>query len=83
MAAQDKEQKLTILKFKIFRFKMANNFPGYVINNTTIAVDHWPRANNSHITHYFLTHAHTDHTKGLDETWNGPALYCSNVTNQP
>ncbi len=57
---------------------MKNTLPGYVINSTTIAVDYWPR-NEPKITHYFLTHAHTDHTKGLDESWNGPVLYCSTV----
>ena len=62
---------------------MKSLLPGYVINSTTIAVDYWPQAKQEpQITHYFLTHAHTDHTKGLDKNWNGPVLYCSAVINK-
>ena len=56
-----------------------NTYPGYVINNTTIAVDYWPKQNQPNITHYFLTHCHTDHTKSLDSSWNISKIYCSKV----
>ncbi|CAF0711833.1 unnamed protein product [Brachionus calyciflorus] len=57
-----------------------NTYPGYVINNTTIAVDYWPKQNQPNITHYFLTHCHTDHTKSLDSSWNISKIYCSKIT---
>jgi DNA cross-link repair 1B protein len=58
---------------------ISNNSPGFVIANTTIAVDHWPKKDNHHITHYFLTHCHTDHTLNLDETWKESHIFCSKV----
>ena len=54
------------------------DFPGFIIENTSIAVDFWPKRND--ITHFFLTHAHTDHTKSLDVTWNHNKIYCSPLT---
>ena len=56
-----------------------NNWPGFVISQTTIAVDLWPKKCQSDITHCFLTHCHSDHTKNLDKNWNGPTIYCSKV----
>jgi hypothetical protein len=56
-----------------------SSFPGFVIKSTTIAVDYWPKTDNSNITHYFLTHAHKDHTRNLDASWTGPSFYCSPV----
>lgn len=56
------------------------NYPGFVIPSTTIAVDFWPKSKYDHLTHHFLTHAHTDHTQGLDSTWCGSNIYCSKVT---
>lgn len=58
---------------------MQKHLPGFIINYTTIAVDFWPRHKNPQITHYFLTHAHTDHTNGLDSDWNDAVIYCSEV----
>ena len=58
---------------------MTSMFPGFVINSTTIAVDYWPRQENQVITHFFLTHCHTDHTKNLDNKWSQSKLYCSKV----
>ena len=55
------------------------DWPGFIINDTTIAVDFWPKKYNSGVTHYFLTHCHTDHTKNLDKSWRGPTIYCSKV----
>lgn len=54
--------------------------PGYVIESSTIAVDYWLKRNRSNLTHFFLTHAHTDHMRGLDSKWNGPKIYCSKVS---
>ncbi len=55
-----------------------STFPGFIIKSTTIAVDYWPK-NDTSITHFFLTHAHKDHTKNLDDSWIGPHFYCSSV----
>ena len=55
-----------------------SDFPGYIIHQTTIAVDFWPKQ-HCNITHYFLTHCHTDHTKNLDSTWDRSTIYCSEV----
>lgn len=30
--------------------------------------------------HYFLTHAHADHTIGLKKSWNAGTIYCTPVT---
>lgn len=56
-----------------------NSFPGFIINSTTIAVDYWPKQDQPNLTHFFLTHCHTDHTKNLDASWTGPLIYCSKV----
>lgn len=53
--------------------------PGFIIHNTTIAVDYWPRNGKNIVTHYFLTHAHNDHVKGLDETWKHGIINCTSV----
>lgn len=58
-----------------------NTFPGFVIHNSTIAVDFWPKKNQSNnISHFFLTHCHADHTKNLDNTWKNSKIYCSKVS---
>jgi DNA cross-link repair 1A protein len=57
---------------------MSHIYPGFIIRSSTIAVDYWPK-NHPDVTHYFLTHAHSDHTKGLNHDWNGPVIYCSSV----
>lgn len=54
--------------------------PGFVIDSTTIAVDYWPKKDSDHITHYFLTHCHSDHTANLDSKWRGRFIHCSHVT---
>jgi phosphoribosyl 1,2-cyclic phosphodiesterase len=51
-----------------------------IIINSTITVDYWPKRNNSKFTHSFLTHAHSDHMRGLNSKWNGPTIYCSEVS---
>lgn len=56
-----------------------STFPGFIINSTTIAVDYWPRQQSTNITHFFLTHCHTDHTRNLDAQWNQSKIYCSKV----
>ena len=56
-----------------------NTYPGFIISSTTIAVDYWPKNDRTNLTHYFLTHCHTDHTKNLDSSWNGSLIYCSKV----
>lgn len=56
-----------------------NNPPGYIICDSTISVDYWPRSQNVKITHHFLTHAHSDHTKGLDAKWCHGIIYCTKV----
>ena len=53
---------------------------GLIIESSTIAVDYWARVKHSYLTHFFLTHAHTDHTSGLTQNWNGPKIYCSKVS---
>ena len=58
---------------------MQNCEPGFIINHSTIAVDFWPYIDLNQITHFFLTHAHSDHTKNLTASWKGPPLYCSTV----
>ena len=55
------------------------NYPGYVIRDSTIAVDFWPRNDKIKITHHFLTHAHSDHTKGLDSSWTHGMIFCTKV----
>jgi Cft2 family RNA processing exonuclease len=30
--------------------------------------------------HYFLTHAHADHTTGLKKSWNAGTIHCTSVT---
>jgi hypothetical protein len=58
------------------------SYPGFVIDSTTIAVDFWPSKGYPHLTHYFLTHAHRDHTKNLDSTWSNGPIFCSSITKQ-
>ena len=57
-----------------------NKPPGYVIRDSTISVDYWPRNSKNKITHHFLTHAHGDHTNGLDSSWNHGIVYCTKVS---
>ncbi len=57
----------------------SSSFPGFVIENTTIAVDFWPIKKYTHITHAFLTHAHTDHTQNLDANYTQHTIYCTEV----
>lgn len=57
-----------------------SSFPGFTIPYTTISVDYWPKQENANITHYFLTHCHTDHVKNLDSKWNRSKIYCSKVS---
>eukprot|EP01083_Nonionella_stella_P042450 114652_1 len=45
---------------------------------TTISVDNFrPSAS---VTHYFLTHGHSDHCTGLTPTWNYSVIYTTSIT---
>ena len=48
------------------------------LEGTTISVDNF-RA-SSFVTHYFLTHGHSDHTTGLTPTWNYNVIYTTSTT---
>uniref|UniRef100_A0A803MR20 5' exonuclease Apollo n=1 Tax=Chenopodium quinoa TaxID=63459 RepID=A0A803MR20_CHEQI len=41
-----------------------------------ISVDRWARGSQA----YFLTHLHSDHTRGLSSTWSHGPLFCSRTT---
>ncbi|KAF9590362.1 hypothetical protein IFM89_033888 [Coptis chinensis] len=41
-----------------------------------ISVDKWTESSQA----YFLTHLHSDHTKGLSSNWNKGPLFCSSIT---
>ena len=51
---------------------------GCVISRTPIAVDCWKRR-NSQAKLFFLSHMHSDHTVGLNSSWNH-TIYCSEIT---
>lgn len=53
---------------------------GYIIESTTISVDYWAYTKMPNVTHCFLTHAHSDHTRNLNSNWRGPKIICSFVT---
>lgn len=48
------------------------------LEGTTISVDNFRR--NICITHYFLTHGHSDHCIGLTPTWNFNCIYTTATT---
>ncbi len=52
---------------------------GLEIKNTPISVDFFAKKGYSHLNYRFLTHAHTDHTKLLNERWNTGKILCSEV----
>ncbi|KAH9614531.1 hypothetical protein KSS87_020108 [Heliosperma pusillum] len=41
-----------------------------------ISVDRWSKGSSA----YFLTHLHSDHTRGLSSSWSNGPLYCSRTT---
>ncbi|KMT02217.1 hypothetical protein BVRB_9g206770 [Beta vulgaris subsp. vulgaris] len=41
-----------------------------------ISVDRWAKGSQA----YFLTHLHSDHTRGLSSTWSNGPLFCSRIT---
>ncbi|XP_021857284.1 uncharacterized protein [Spinacia oleracea] len=41
-----------------------------------ISVDQWAKGSQA----YFLTHLHSDHTRGLSSTWSNGPLFCSRTT---
>jgi DNA cross-link repair 1A protein len=49
------------------------------IPGTRFIVDGF-RFPSSDCQHYFLTHAHADHTTGLTKSWNAGTIYCTPVT---
>ena len=53
---------------------------GYIIDSTTISVDFWRYKKMAHVTHCFLTHAHSDHIVNLNSNWQGPKIVCSKVS---
>lgn len=48
------------------------------LEGTTISVDNF-RPDGT-ITHYFLTHGHSDHCTGLTPTWNYSVIYTTTIT---
>ncbi|XP_038676248.1 5' exonuclease Apollo isoform X1 [Scyliorhinus canicula] len=52
---------------------------GTLIPNTPFAVDFWQVRKCSHVSLFFLSHMHSDHTSGLSSTWCKP-IYCSPIT---
>ena len=42
-------------------------------------VDRWS-CNKNNYKLFFLTHLHSDHTKGLSESWQKGPIYCSSIT---
>lgn len=49
------------------------------IPGTAFIVDGF-RFPSSQCRHYFLTHAHADHTTGLKKSWNAGKIYCTPIT---
>ncbi|KAJ8047383.1 5' exonuclease Apollo [Holothuria leucospilota] len=54
---------------------------GCIITDTPIAVDFWRLTTDSPYYVHFLSHMHSDHTRGLSSAWRRP-LYCSEVTSR-
>ena len=50
-----------------------------VIPGTRFMVDGF-KWSSSWCEDYFLTHAHSDHTTGLKDTWAHGTIYCSEIT---
>ena len=52
---------------------------GAIIEQTDIAVDYWRVQKYPWLKHFFLSHIHSDHTKGLTPSWRHK-IYCSEIT---
>merc|ERR1719162_2953640 len=48
------------------------------LEGTTISIDNFRPS--STVTHYFLTHGHSDHCSGLTPTWNYSVIYSTSIT---
>lgn len=62
---------------------MSNSFDGKIVEFPDIQVDlfSWDQAVRPPLA-CFLSHAHDDHLQGLNSSYNGPFIYCSEVTKQ-
>ena len=52
------------------------------IDLTNIIIDDFRKGRHNPFNKYvyILTHIHTDHLKGLSNTWNFGTIYCSTIT---
>ena len=50
------------------------------IKSTRFAVDSFDSAPETSIKHYFLSHYHADHYRGITSKWNNGTLWCTPVT---
>lgn len=62
---------------------MSNSFDGKIVEFPDILVDifQWDQAGRTPLA-CFLSHAHDDHLQGLNSSYNGPFIYCSEATKQ-
>ncbi|CDK26167.1 unnamed protein product [Kuraishia capsulata CBS 1993] len=68
-APRPKKEKPEIPAVKILKF-----------SGLDIAVDAFCYRFNPEISHYFLSHFHSDHYGGLCKSWNHGTIYCSKLT---
>ncbi|GMH41261.1 hypothetical protein BSKO_09171 [Bryopsis sp. KO-2023] len=57
---------------------MSNGCAVELTQGCRVSVDYWNRKEKFQAC--FLTHAHTDHTKGLSDRWPGPDIHCTEET---
>ena len=48
------------------------------LENTPLSIDNFKVS--ASVTHYFLTHGHSDHCYGLTPTWNYSKIYTTKTT---
>lgn len=60
---------------------MANGSVINIAQGCEIGVDIW-RKTDTTLQACFLTHGHTDHTRGLSEQWKGRNIHCSQQTKE-
>ena len=60
--------------------KLPKDSHGVIIADYKVSVDYFVKdlQEKRGINHHFLTHCHSDHTRGLDKSWN-KTIYCSQV----